>query len=389
MQRLVDPVQRFLALDAASGILLLIATVAALSWANSPWHASYEAALHTPAGLSIAGFSFEQSAHFWINEGLMTIFFFVVGLEIRREIHAGSLSERRTATLPLAAALGGMLVPAALYAALNAGRPTAGGWGIPMATDIAFSLGLLALLGKRVPAPLRVFLLALAVIDDIGAILVIAFFYSSSIVAWGFGVAALGAVAILALQRAGLRRTGLYVPPAIAVWAGFLIAGVHPTLAGVVVGLLTPPRPWAGVEDGSPVDRLLAALHGWVAYAIMPVFALANAGVRLDGADTAGDGVWALLGVALGLVVGKPIGVLAASWLAVRVGWAALPPDTSWPGVGLIGVVAGGGFTMSLFIAGLAFAPGAVLETAKLGVLAGSAIAAALTIGLGRVLLPR
>lgn len=387
--RLLQPVQRFLALDAASGILLLIATVAALSWANSPWRTSYEALLHTSAGLSLGGVSFERSLHFWINEGLMTIFFLVVGLEIRRELHGGSLSTARQAALPLAGAIGGMVVPAAIYAALNAGRATAGGWGIPMATDIAFSLGLLALLGARVPPALRVFLLALAVIDDIGAILVIAFFYSATIVPWGFGVAAAGVLAIVALQRAGLRRVALYVPPALAVWAGFLVAGVHPTLAGVVVGLLTPPRPWEGVEDASPVDRLLDALHGWVSYAIMPVFALANAGVALDGADLAGDGVWALAGVGLGLVVGKPVGILVASWLTVRAGWAALPPGSRWSGLAVIGVVAGVGFTMSLFIAGLAFAPGAILETSKLGVLVASATAAALTLGLGRALLPR
>jgi NhaA family Na+:H+ antiporter len=387
--RLLDPVQRFLALDAASGILLLIATALALAWANAPWRASYQALLHTPAGVSLGGLAFERSLHFWINEGLMTIFFFVVGLEIRRELHAGSLSSRRQAVLPLAAAIGGMVVPAAIYAALNAGRATAGGWGIPMATDIAFSLGLLALLGARVAPALRVFLLALAVIDDIGAILVIAVFYSATIVPWGFAVAAAGGLVTVALQRAGMRRVALYVPPAVAVWAGFLIAGVHPTLAGVVVGLLTPARPWQGVEDVSPVDRLLAALHGWVSYAIMPVFALANAGVALDGADLAGDGAWAMVGVVLGLVVGKPVGILLASWLAVRAGWAALPPDTRWSGLSVIGVVAGVGFTMSLFIAGLAFADGAILATSKLAVLVASATAAALTLGLGRALLPR
>lgn len=388
VHRLMQPIDRFLAIQAASGIVLLIAAVSALAWANSPWSAAYSALWHTPIGVQVAGLRFERDLHFWINDGLMTIFFFVVGLEIRREIHQGELSDLRRAALPLVAALGGMLVPAAIFVALNHGQVTARGWGIPMATDIAFAVGVLALLGPRVPPALRVLLLALAVIDDVGAILVIALFYSSGIEPVGFVVAAAGVATIVVMQGFGVRAPLAYVVPALVVWAGAYRAGIHPTLAGVAVGLLTPVRAWVG-EAASPVDHLQRQFHATVAYGIMPLFALANAGVPLAGVSISGRGVALFAGIAVGLVVGKTIGITGASWLAARIGFAALPRGVRFSGVLVVGLVGGIGFTMSLFVAGLAFPPGALLETAKLAVLVGSTTAAVGGLLLGRAVLPR
>lgn len=425
LRRALAPVERFLAIEAASGILLLVAAAIALTWANSPWRASYSALWHLPLGVKLGPFSFERDLHFWINDGVMTVFFFVVGLEIRREIHRGELSELRRAALPLAAALGGMLVPALIFAALNVGKESITGWGVPMATDIAFAVGVLTLLGNRVPPALRILLLAVAVIDDVGAILVIAIFYSSGFAPVGFLILATGLLAILAMQLLGIRRPWAYVPPAAVVWAGAYVAGIHPTLAGVAVGLMTPARAWFGREgfikradasvsavrereDGdehamlehlnsldearreavSPVERLQHALHGWVAFGAMPLFALANAGVALGDASFSGVPLLVFLGVGGGLVVGKPIGVLGFSWLATRIGVAALPRGVTWPQLAVVGLVSGIGFTMSIFIAALAFPAGANLETAKVGILVGSGAAAVLAYGLGRVILP-
>jgi NhaA family Na+:H+ antiporter len=407
--RALAPVERFLHVEAASGILLLVAAALALAWANSPWADAYAALWHTPVGVRLGPWAFERDLHFWINDGLMTIFFFVVGLEIRREMHRGELSELRRAALPLAAALGGMLLPAAIFIALNAGRPSASGWGIPMATDIAFAVGVLALLGPRVPAALRILLLALAVIDDVGAIIVIAVFYSTGFAWAGLAVAAGGVALVLVLQKLGVRATLAYLPAALVVWAGIYAAGVHPTLAGVLVGLLTPVRAWYGAEGFvaeaergihairgergailphldslavarreavAPVERLIHKLHGTVAFAIMPLFALANAGVPLGSAALGGDGLRVFLGVALGLAVGKPLGVLLLSWAATRAGWASRPAGVGWPALSIVGLTAGIGFTMALFIAGLALPPGPLLETAKLAILCGSGVAA-------------
>ncbi len=425
-RRALAPVESFLAIEAASGILLLAAAAIALIWANSPWSESYVALWHLPLGLRLGPFSFERDLHFWINDGVMTIFFFVVGLEIRREMHRGELSQLRRAALPLAAALGGMLVPAASFLALNWGRDSVSGWGIPMATDIAFAVGVLTLLGKRVPPPLRILLLALAVIDDVGAILVIAIFYSSGLEPLGFLTLGAGVMAILAMQLLGVRSPWAYVLPGAVVWAGAYAAGIHPTLAGVAVGMMTPVRAWFGPqafidragasvaavrerqegederailphleyldearrEAVSPVERIEHALHGWVAYGVMPLFALANAGVALGDASFSGEPLLVLLGVAVGLVLGKPVGILGVSWLATRLGVAALPSGITWPQVGIVGVVAGIGFTMSIFIAQLAFPGGANLETAKVGILIGSGVAAVLAYGLGRMILP-
>lgn len=235
-RKALAPVEHFLSVEAASGVVLLIVALVALAWANSPWRDRYVSLWHTPLGLRLGPWSFERDLHFWINDGLMTVFFFVVGLEIRREIHHGELSELRRATLPLAAALGGMMTPALVFFAFNHGRPSVEGWGVPMATDIAFAVGVLALLGKRVAPALRVLLLALAVIDDVGAILVIALFYASGFSALGVVVAATGVVAIVAMQKVGVRSPWAYVVPAVVIWGGAYAAGVHPTLAGVVVG---------------------------------------------------------------------------------------------------------------------------------------------------------
>jgi NhaA family Na+:H+ antiporter len=424
-RRALAPVERFLAIEASSGVLLIAAAAIALIWANSPWRESYSALLHLPFGVKLGPLFFERDLHFWINDGVMTIFFFVIGLEIRREIHRGELSELPRAALPLAAAVGGMLVPACIFAMLNIGRESITGWGIPMATDIAFAVGVLTLLGNRVPPALRVLLLALAVIDDVGAILVIAIFYSSGLVPMGFLLLGAGLVAIMAMQMLGVRNPWAYVAPAAAAWAGAYAAGIHPTLAGVAVGLMTPVRAWFGREKFiehadasvaalrehddqderallphleqlnqaqreavSPVERIQHALHGWVAFGAMPLFALANAGVSFGDASLSGEPLLVFLGVAGGLVLGKPIGVLGFSWLATRLGLAVLAPGTTWPQVAVVGLVAGIGFTMSMFIAALAFPAGTNLETSKIGILVSSGLAAVLAYGLGRIVLP-
>jgi NhaA family Na+:H+ antiporter len=423
-RRALAPVERFLAVEAASGILLLAATAVALIWANSPWRESYAAFWHVPFGVTLGPVHFSHDLRFWINEGVMTIFFFVVGLEIRSEIHRGQLSNLQRAALPLAAAVGGMLLPASVFLALNWGQGSATGWGIPMATDIAFAVGVLTLLGSRVPPGLRVLLLAIAVIDDVGAILVIAVFYSSGLVPLGFLVIGFGLATIFAMQLLGIRNPWTYVPCGIVVWSGAYATGIHPTLTGVAVGLMTPVRAWLGPKgfierayesvaalrehDGqdehailahlepvgvarreavSPVERLQHALHGWVAFGAMPLFALANAGVSLGAASLWGDSLPVFLGVAIGLVVGKPIGIVTFSWLATRLGAAALPHGTTWPQVVIVGTVAGIGFTMSIFIAHLAFPSEANLETAKVAILIGSGIAALLGYALGRATL--
>jgi NhaA family Na+:H+ antiporter len=423
-QRALAPVEAFLAIEAASGVLLIAAAAIALVWANSPWRESYSALWHVPFGVKIGPFSFERDLHFWVNDGVMTIFFFVIGLEIRREIHRGELSELRRAALPLAAAVGGMLVPAGLFATLNLGRESITGWGIPMATDIAFAVGVLTLLGNRVPPALRILLLTLAVIDDVGAILVIAIFYSSGLAPIGFLILGVGAVAILAMQVFGVRSPWVYVVPATVAWAGAYAAGIHPTLAGVVVGLMTPVHAWFGRENFiehadatvtalreqddqsertllphlehldkarreavSPVERIQYALHGWVAFGVMPLFALANAGVSVGDASFAREPLLVFLGVTVGLVLGKPLGILGFSWLATRFGLAALPRGVTWPQVVVVGLVAGIGFTMSIFIAALAFREGTNLETSKVGILTSSGIAAVLTYGVGRMVL--
>lgn len=378
---------RYLSVEAASGLLLVLAAALALGLANSPWADAYARVLAyelSLGSLELWGHPLAISLRVLVDDGLMTLFFFTVGLEIRRELHAGELAEPRRAALPLAAAIGGMAVPALVYLAFNPEGPARVGWGVPMATDIAFAVAALALLGRRVVPALRVLLLALAIIDDIGGVLVIAVWYSDGIVPRGLVIAAIGVFLTLGMQANGIRRVYPYALPALVVYGGIHFAGVHATMAGVLMGLLTPPRG----EDGerSPSERLQTALHPWVAFGVMPVFAFASAGVALD--LTAVD-VRVAGGVLVALVVGKPLGVVAGSWLAVRLGVARLPTGVRWPGVAVVGLVAGVGFTVALFIAMLAFdsAPLA-LASAKLGILGGSLLAVVLAIGVGRWLLP-
>ena len=413
---ITSPIHRIIAIEAASGVVLLVATAAALAWANL-WPSSYAGLWHTPVGGRLGPWSYEQPLHFWVNDGLMTVFFFVVGLEIRREIFEGELASFRKAALPLAAAIGGMLVPAGIFIALNVGREGAGGWAIPMATDIAFAVGVLTLLGSRVPAAQRVLLLALAVVDDIGASIVIAIFFNAGFSLPGFVIVAAGVAAVLVMRSAGVRAALLYLAPGVVIWGGLIAAGIHPTIGGVLLGLLAPVRPWFGpsgfaattreqlhhlpVDDRaallssldlinearreavSPVERLIHALHPWVAFVVMPVFALANAGVVLGGAKLSGDYVWLFVGIIAGLAVGKPLGIVAVSLGASGLGIAARSDDVPPRGVLLVGVVGGIGFTMSLFIAQLAFPPGPLLDTAKLAILIGSGVSIVVGLLLG------
>ncbi len=421
-ERALATLERFLHIEAASGVVLLIAAAVALIWANSSFADSYHALWHLPVTFGIGDLTFSQSLHFIINDGLMTIFFLVVGMEIRREVHEGALSNMRQASLPIMAALGGVVVPALIYVALNTEPSRLRGWAVPTATDIAFAVGVLALLGRGIPSNVRVFLLALAIIDDIIAVLIIALFYSGGLDLSGFLVAAMGILVVLSFQRMGIGSAFAYILPGAIVWIGLLMTGAHPTLAGVVLGMLTPvlsrptrERPLDMVENAAqklrdhddekdahhlnmsikqlrlaqrellpPVVRVQMALHPWVAFGVMPIFALANAGVSMDGVDlSASDPQWVMMGVALALVLGKPLGIVGISWLMVRLGWSQLPPGVTWGSVLLVGLLAGVGFTMSIFIAMLAFESEALLGAAKLGVLAGSLVAAVLGLAWG------
>ena len=378
--RALATLQHFLHVEAASGIVLLFAAAAALLWANSSFAHSYHDLWNLPIALRLGEFSFVRSVHFWINDALMSIFFLVVGMEIRREIHEGVLSRFDQAIVPVLAACGGVVVPALIYLAFNSAAGRSQGWAVPTATDIAFAVGVLALLGRSIPSSVRVFLLTLAIIDDVIAVAIIALFYSAGLQPAGFVVAAAGVLLALGLQRLGFRSALVYVLPAFIVWVGFLVSGVHPALAGVVLGLITPVRS-IGRETVPPVLRVEAALHPWVAYAIMPLFALANAGIDLGSIEFSGGAQFVALGIGLALCAGKPIGVIGATWLAVRFGGCRLAEDMSWAGVGLVGLLAGIGFTMSIFIAMLAFTDDKMLDAAKFGVLFGSLIS--VTFGLG------
>ncbi len=374
---------RFLHIEAVSGIVLMLAAAIALIWANSPASATYHAIWHAPLTIGLGPYVTSQPLHFWINDALMAVFFLVVGMEIRREIHEGALASLKLAALPLAAALGGVLVPALIYVALNTDPTTLRGWAVPTATDIAFAVGVLALLGRSIPGNVRVLLLALAIIDDIVAVLIIALFYSGGLDLSGLLVAGLGVLMVLGLQQIGIGSAWAYVVPGAVLWLGLLQTGAHPTLAGVVLGLMTPVLP-VRMRGQAPVIRVQMALHPWVAYGVMPLFALANAGVTLDGVDLGtGSAQTVTLGVVLALVLGKPLGVVGASWLAVRLGLCQLPGGVTWSGVGLVGLLAGIGFTMSIFIATLAFDNAQLLGAAKLGVLLASLLAAVLGLSWG------
>jgi len=424
-QQAFATLERFLHIEAVSGVVLLFAAAVALIWANSPYAHSYHSFWHLPFSIGLGDLAFSQSLHFWINDGLMTVFFLVVGMEVRREMHEGALSQRNQAILPVAAAAGGVIAPALIFLALNLDPVRSQGWAVPTATDIAFAVGVLALLGSSIPRNVRIFLLALAIIDDVIAVLIIAFFYSGGLHVAGFIVAAFGILMVLGLQRIGVGSAYAYILPGAVVWIGLLMTGAHPTLAGVVLGLVTPvrsvPMPEHPVDAVSrlarelrarfsaakndadsiawplrqlrvanremlpPVVRVQSALHPWVAFGIMPVFALANAGVTVGGVDLSGPASLVMSGVAVALVTGKPLGIVAVTWLAVRSGWCRLPSGVSWTGIWLIGLLAGIGFTMSIFIGILAFPNPDFLAAAKLGVLLGSVVAAVLGLTWGAV----
>ena len=364
--------------EAAGGIALVLAAVAALLLANSPWAEPYGHALHVPIQLGIAPLALEKALSHWINDGLMVIFFFVVGLEIKSELVTGALSSVKRAALPLAAAAGGMIIPALIYIFINHDNPVAlNGWAIPCATDIAFAVGVVALLGSRVPPALKIFLLALAIIDDLGAILIIAAFYAADLSFTALGLASIGVAGLVALNRNGVMRISPYLAAGFFVWLCVLKSGVHATLAGVITAMAVPlsSGSYDTSDTASPALTLQHALHPWVTFAVLPLFALANAGVSIEGFSLANLADPIPLGIILGLVLGKPIGVVAFSWIAIKSGLADQPEGATWDQILGIGALAGIGFTMSLFIGMLAFPQPEYASDIRLGVLAASCVA--------------
>lgn len=416
---LVAPFARFMRFEASAGIALILMAAAAMLWANSSWGAEYVDFFHgTKFKIGFGSWGLEKALILWINDLLMGLFFLLVGLEIKREILRGELNSFRKAALPIAAAIGGMAVPGIIFAAINWGEPTIRGWGIPMATDIAFALGVLALVGKRVPTSLGVFLTTLAIVDDLGALIIIAVFYTEQIGLNYLALAGIPLLGLIVLNALGFRNPLLYMIFGIVLWYFVLKSGVHATIAGVVVALTIPastrvdqnryvefargmidrfagqienlgPKHTtsdqqtvvfaiekAGKEVETPLRRLETQLLPWTSFAILPVFALANAGVRVDFSSDQGMPMRVLLGVAAGLLVGKPIGVFAASWLCVRLGIGDLPAGVRWSHIHGAGWLAGIGFTMALFIANLGFSGSpTALDAAKLGILAASVLA--------------
>lgn len=410
--RIIRPFQAFAENKISGGVLLLFCTLAALAWANSPWAGSYAALWHTNFTLTLGRRTLRHDLHFWVNDLLMVIFFFVVGLEIKREVLVGELASVRQAALPIIAAAGGVVVPAVIYSLVNGPGPGAPGWGVPMATDIAFALGVMALLGARVPVGLKVFLTALAIVDDITAVVVIAVFYTARISWAALGLAAVCLLILFVLGRLGARQPLTYAIGGTILWLAVLASGVHTTIAGVALAMVIPSRTRLDStqflarsrrildhfelhSDGNlmaneeqqaavhaleeacekvqpPLHRMEHALHPWVTFFIMPVFALANAGVVIGGnfGQTIVQPV--TLGVILGLLFGKPIGITLAAWIAVRTGAASLPTGVTWQHIHGAGWLGGIGFTMSLFIANLAFPSGTLLTMAKLGILTAS-----------------
>jgi Na+:H+ antiporter, NhaA family len=378
--RYITPVgDAFASVEALGGIVLLLAALAALVWVNGPWSDSYSSVWNRELTIGVGSFAISETLRGWVNDGLMTVFFFVVGLEIKRELVEGELNDVRKARLPVVAALGGMLAPALIFVAWNLGGAGSRGWGIPMATDLAFALGVLALLGSRVAPGLKLFLLTLAIVDDIGAIVVIAVFYSEGIeAAWLGGAAA--ALALFFLMRGlGVRHPLLYVFPALVLWVCTFESGVHATIAGVALGLLTPA---GSFRDRRVLEQLERRLHLWTSFLVVPVFALANAGVDV-GVDALRDAASSRItwGIVSGLVVGKIVGITAATGIALRLGLGRLPEGVTFRQVVGVGAVAGIGFTVSLFVAGLSF-DGRSLSEAKLGILAASVIAGGLGSGM-------
>jgi len=417
--RITAAFQDFAQRGVLSGILLMIASAVALAWANSPWADSYVHLWEIQLSVGPATHPITAPLHRWINDGLMTVFFLLVGLEIKRELLVGELSSIRQATLPIVAAIGGMVVPAMLYAIVNLGGEGARGWGIPMATDIAFALGALTLLGPRVPLSLKVFLTALAIVDDMGAVIVIALFYTSAIQWTAMAMGGLVVVGLVLLNRLHVKSLAPYLLLGVMLWLALLSSGIHATIAGVILAMAVPSRTRINASEFSsearailedfdraetgdllvltskgqqealyalevasggvqaPLLRLEHALHGVVSFAIMPLFALANAGITLGGmSGVLTDRV--TLGVIIGLLLGKPAGVMLFSWLGVRFRIADLPAGATWSGMHGVAWLAGIGFTMSLFVGGLAFGDGPMLDTAKVGILVGSTMAGAI-----------
>ncbi len=411
----IRPFVRFSRIEASSGVVLLLAAVAALVWANSVWSDTYTTLLQERLTIDFSGFHFEESVLHLINDGLMAIFFFVVGLEIKRELVLGDLRDPKAAALPVLAALGGMALPALFYLSLNWGTDAVQGWGIPMATDIAFAIGIVALLGSRVPSGAKLFLLAVAIADDIGAITVIALFYTSDLNTGYLAAAVTGLVSVWIAGRINVRAMWFYVPMAFVIWYLTYRSGIHATLAGVALGFLTPANPLyhpgdfdrraraildqyphdvpdkhaqehadhetlllseIAHEAVSPLNRIERRLVGLSSFVIVPLFALANAGIDFRSLDV-GDALTSpiSIGVAGGLILGKVVGISSASFGAVRLGLGRLPPGTTWPQVVGLSAVAGIGFTVSLFVTGLAFADPAVAGLAKMGIFSGSVVA--------------
>lgn len=415
MERLMSPFREFLQQETSSGILLLSLTVIALLWANSPWRESYASIWNTKLTIGYGGFELSKALILWINDGLMAIFFFVVGLEIKREVLIGELASFRKAILPVAAALGGMVVPALIYTFFNANGTGSSGWGIPMATDIAFALGVLALLGSRVPISLKIFLTAVAVVDDLGAVLIIAVFYTENIIWANLGIAALLMVALVVCNLLGVRNPLIYSILGVGLWLAFLKSGVHATIAGVLLAMTIPSKArindklfvkhsrsiltdFERADEGddflnetqrsalqtleeltqnaeAPLQRLEHNLHPWVAFGIMPLFALANAGVTFDDGFAAAVTSPVSLGVIFGLLLGKQIGITAFSWVIVKSRLAELPKGVTWRHIYGVSWLGGIGFTMSLFISGLAFGESSLLTAAKAGILIVSLVA--------------
>ncbi len=374
----VSMIRDFLKLEAASGIILVATAVLAMIIANSPLDGLYDALLNLPVSLQFGALVLAKPLLLWVNDGLMAVFFLLMGLEIKRELVVGELSSWNKASLPGYCALGGMVVPALIYYFLNAHDTLAlRGWAIPTATDIAFAMGVLSLLGSRVPGALKVFLLALAIIDDLGAIVIIAVFYTADLSFVSLGLAGLGLLALLALNGLGVRRLAPYLLIGVFIWVCVLKSGVHATLAGVAVAMFIPVRAGPGPgEAESPLERLEHMLLPWVSFAIMPSFAFANAGVSFAGVTAADLTAPLSVGIALGLFVGKQIGVFGVGWLAVRVGLCRKPEGLSWTAFYGVSLLAGIGFTMSLFIGSLAFDDLAHATAIRLGVFGGSLVSA-------------
>ena len=406
---LTRPVLRFLHIEAAAGVLLLLSTLAALALANSFWAERFQTMWEIPLGIHLGPMEFTRGLREWINDALMTLFFFLVSLELKRELALGELSNPRSAALSIAAACGGMLVPAAIYLTFQWDQPGQSGWGTVMATDTAFMVGCLALLGSRLPRSLRVFMLSLAIVDDIGAILVVAIGYGGQIDWLAIALAVIGFMGVKAMAVLGIRNLALYFLIGGVIWLAVDASGIHPTVTGVILGLMTPTNKWvsderlhaimdcvaayppgdhwrsniaarqslktaeaAAREALSPVERLEIVLHPWVSYLIMPLFALANAGVPLTIADFENS---VTIAVIAGFTLGKPIGILIFSWLAVSTGIAIMPVGLRWHFILGGGLLAGIGFTMALFIADLAFGP-TLINAAKLGILSASVCSA-------------